>query len=124
MQKVPIGRWLGIMVFMWGLTVVTAAACTNFAGLMTDRFFLGVFEASNVPIFAIIVGQYYTRDEQPLRACVWWAMGGLAGFFGDSMALGMGRVHGKLDTWQVSCSVLPAFDSNCPARSREVLTKP
>jgi MFS family permease len=101
MQKVPIGRWLGLMVFFWGLTCVTAAACTNFAGIMVDRFFLGVFEASNTPIFAIIVGQYYTRDEQPIRACIWWASAGIAGFFGDSMALKMGETHGALSTWQV-----------------------
>jgi hypothetical protein len=68
---------------------------------MVNRFFLGVFEATNTPIFAIIVGQYYTRDEQPLRACIWWACAGIAGFFGDSMALKMGETHGALATWQV-----------------------
>ena len=101
MQKFPIGRWLGAMVFFWGITVLTAAACTNFAGIMVDRFFLGVFEASNAPIFALIVGQYYTRREQPLRACIWWASAGLAGFFGDSMALKIGDAHGHLSPWKV-----------------------
>jgi len=101
MQKVPIGRWLGIMVFFWGVVSLTATPCKNFAGIMVNRFFLGVFEATNTPIFAIIVGQYYTRAEQPMRACIWWACGGLAGFFGDSMALKMGQTHGALATWQV-----------------------
>jgi MFS family permease len=101
MQKVPIGRWLGTMVFFWGIVSLTAAPCKDFAGIMVNRFFLGVFEATNTPIFAIIVGQYYTRDEQPLRACIWWSCAGIAGFFGDSMALKMGETHGALATWQV-----------------------
>lgn len=43
------------------------AACTNFAGLMCTRFFLGVTEAAVTPGFALIVGMFYTRKEQPIR---------------------------------------------------------
>ncbi|RFU28963.1 hypothetical protein B7463_g7369, partial [Scytalidium lignicola] len=100
MQKLPIGKWLGGMVFLWGVSVAATAGAKSFAGLATARFFLGVFESTNAPIFTIIIGQYYTRKEQPLRQCIWWAGGGAAGFVGDIIAYGLGHVHGALATWQ------------------------
>jgi len=35
-----------VNVFMWGVVVASTAAAHNFSGLITARFFLGVFEAS------------------------------------------------------------------------------
>ena len=101
MQKLPIGKWLGGMVFLWGISVAATAGAKNFAGLATARFFLGVFESTNGPIFTILIGQYYTRKEQPLRQCIWWAGAGVGGFIGDIIAYGLGHVHGALETWQV-----------------------
>lgn len=52
---------------LWGAVLMCHAACTNFAGLMCTRFFLGVTEAAVTPGFALIVGMFYTRKEQPIR---------------------------------------------------------
>lgn len=43
------------------------AACKDFAGLATARFFLGVSEAAVVPGFSLVTGIFYTREEQPKR---------------------------------------------------------
>jgi hypothetical protein len=42
---VHIGYFVGIVTTLWGITILCMAACHNFAGLATVRFFLGVFEA-------------------------------------------------------------------------------
>lgn len=43
------------------------AACSNWNGLMTVRFFLGVGEAAIAPGFTLLTGMFYKREEQPLR---------------------------------------------------------
>jgi MFS family permease len=43
------------------------AACHNYAGMITVRFFLGVGEAAVAPGFGIITGMFYKREEQPSR---------------------------------------------------------
>ncbi|KAJ5618838.1 Major facilitator superfamily domain general substrate transporter [Penicillium lagena] len=100
MQRLPLGRWIGSMVFFWGLSVTASAGSTNFATLATSRFFLGIFEASNNPVFTLLVTQYYTRKEHALRACLWWAGGPVAAFIGDGVANGVGHLNGSLGQWQ------------------------
>lgn len=79
MQKLPIGKYLGGMVLMWGMATTTLAATNSFATLATCRFFLGMFETCLSPILTVLVSQYWTRKEQSLRASIWWA-GGAVGF--------------------------------------------
>jgi hypothetical protein len=43
------------------------AATKNFSGLMAARFFLGAGEAVIGPGFALSIGMFYTREEQPTR---------------------------------------------------------
>ncbi|KAF7592546.1 hypothetical protein BBP40_012770 [Aspergillus hancockii] len=100
MQKLPIGKWIGAMIFMWGLCVSTTAGSFNFATLAVNRFFLGLFEASNNPAFTLLVSQYFTRDEHALRSCIWWAGGPIGAFIGDGISNGIGHVHGKLSQWR------------------------
>lgn len=44
--KLPIGKFLGVMVFTWGAILCGMAGAKNFAGLMATRFLLGAFEAA------------------------------------------------------------------------------
>lgn len=88
------------MVFLWGVCVAATAGVTNFATLAVARFFLGLFEASNNPVFTLLVSQYYTRQEHALRACLWWAGGPIAAFIGDGVSNGIGHFNGALSRWQ------------------------
>lgn len=80
--RLPIGKYLAVSVyvlppkpristdnvrFLWGGIMMCHAACSNWAGLMTVRFFLGVGEAAIAPGFTLIIGMFYRREEQPLR---------------------------------------------------------
>lgn len=53
--------------FLWGGFLMCHAAAKNFGGLMAARFFLGVGEAAIAPGFALVIGMFYKREEQPSR---------------------------------------------------------
>lgn len=104
MQKLPIGKYFGAMVLLWGMVTTCMSATNSFATLATCRFFLGAFETCLSPILTIIVGQYWTRKEQPLRACIWWAGGGIGSFIADGITYGVSgdaSPTSKYATWQV-----------------------
>jgi len=42
---------------VWGVILMTTPACTSFAGVATNRFLLGAFEAVVNPGFILIVGK-------------------------------------------------------------------
>ncbi|CAK7205807.1 hypothetical protein SEUCBS139899_008586 [Sporothrix eucalyptigena] len=104
MQKLPIGRYFGVMIVLWGLCSTLTAVTTNFATLAVARFFLGCFETCITPVLTILVGQYWTRREQPLRACVWWMGAPIGGFIIDGLAYSITSPSwggGKYTQWQV-----------------------
>lgn len=82
------------------------AACHNFSGLMAVRFFLGAAEATVAPAFALLVGSFYKRNEQPLRQCIWFIGNALAGVFGSLAALSISKWHGALETWKVAYTIM------------------
>ncbi len=43
--KLPLGKFLAIIVLLWGVTLSAMPAAHNFAGLLVCRLFLGLFEA-------------------------------------------------------------------------------
>lgn len=104
MQKYHIGRYLGIMIALWGVTTTCHAATTDFATLAVARFFLGIFESALSPVLVVTVSQYWTRREQGLRASIWWAGGGVGGFIVDGITYavsGGALASSKYETWQI-----------------------
>jgi MFS family permease len=109
MQKLSIGRYFGVMNMLWGVATTCCVATNSFATLAVCRFFLGVFETCLTPILTILIGQYWTQNEQALRACIWWAGGEIGAFISDSVtyAVSGGAFEGsKYATWQVCFSFL------------------
>lgn len=66
-QRFPIHRVIAGITFFWGLCVISAAGCVNYQGLYAQRFFLGVFESGISPTWMMVVGGWYTKEEQTLR---------------------------------------------------------
>lgn len=58
LQRLPLAKYSAFNVIMWGLTLCCMAAVKDFAGAMTVRFFLGVFEAAVSPGFALFTSQW------------------------------------------------------------------
>lgn len=63
-QRYPIERVAAGLVFLWGVCFILTSACFSWQALYTQRFFLGFLEAGISPIFMLMVGQFYKKDEQ------------------------------------------------------------
>lgn len=48
-QKLPVGKYLAGICFVWGVIVASTAACHSFGGLMVVRFLLGVAVSFSIP---------------------------------------------------------------------------
>ncbi len=57
LQRLPLGKYSGINIILWGGVLCCTVATTNFAGAVAVRFLLGVFEAGVTPGFALFTSQ-------------------------------------------------------------------
>ncbi|OAL48502.1 allantoate permease-like protein [Pyrenochaeta sp. DS3sAY3a] len=100
--KLPMGKFMGVMVFTWGCILCGMAGATNFAGLMASRFFLGAFEAAVAPAFIAVVQMWYKRSEQTNRNAAWYAMLGIVNILGSLLSYGLGHIQSNvLHSYQI-----------------------
>lgn len=66
-QRYPIERVASGIVMIWGVCLTCTAACQTWQTLYVQRFFLGFLEAGISPMFMLVVGQFYKKNEQALR---------------------------------------------------------
>ncbi|KAI0204070.1 allantoate permease [Astrocystis sublimbata] len=99
-QRLPVGRVVSATVVIWGAIVLTTPACKSFAGIATNRFFLGFVEATVNPAFVLIMSIWYKNDEQPLRLEAYYCTNGLATMFGGLIGYAVGHIQTGLPRWQ------------------------
>lgn len=113
LQRLPLGKWSAFNVIMWGLVLCCMAATKNFAGAMTVRFFLGVFEAAVTPGFALFTSQWYTIKEQGARTGIWFSCNGwgqiIGGFIAYGIAVGTTYNPVSIESWQLLFLVIGFF---------------
>lgn len=66
-QRFPIERVASATVTLWGICLLLTITCFNYQGLYAQRFFLGFLESGVSPMFMLIVGSWYKKDEQAFR---------------------------------------------------------
>ncbi|KAJ5624194.1 hypothetical protein N7510_000503 [Penicillium lagena] len=98
--RLPVAKYLAANTLLWGAVVALTAACTNFGGLMTVRFLLGVAEATITPAFMFITSTWYTRDEIPTRTGLWFAGNSVGGIAASLLAYGLGHVSDHVGPWR------------------------
>ncbi|OJJ52430.1 hypothetical protein ASPSYDRAFT_164820 [Aspergillus sydowii CBS 593.65] len=109
LARLPIGKYLGITVFLWGGILMCHAASKDFATLATARFFLGVAEAAVVPGFSLITGIFYKKEEQPIRQAGWYFGNTIAALVGSLITYGIGHITSTaLPEWQLMFLILGA----------------
>ncbi|KAJ5087162.1 hypothetical protein N7456_010778 [Penicillium angulare] len=101
-QRVPIAKYLGINICLWGTILAMHAACHNFAGLVTVRTLLGIFEACCQPIFVVLSSMWYKREEQAATVTYWYMMNGAQQIVGGLLAYCFTLIGGDkvLKSWQ------------------------
>ncbi|KAF6840193.1 major facilitator superfamily transporter [Colletotrichum plurivorum] len=97
-NKLPIGKFIGSCLVLWGGSICLLSVCHNFAGLAVIRVFLGIFEAALLPCMLVLNSKWYRRDEQPLRTALWHNT--FAGVFGGILSYAIGNIKGSLSTWK------------------------
>ncbi|KAI1458641.1 putative allantoate permease [Annulohypoxylon moriforme] len=98
--RLPIAKYLAANTFVWGAVVALTAACTNYGGLITVRFFLGVAEATVSPALMFITSTWYTRDEIPTRTGIWFAGNSVGGIVSSLLAYGLGHITDNVHPWR------------------------
>ncbi|KAF5659040.1 major facilitator superfamily transporter [Fusarium circinatum] len=71
MQKSHTGKFLSIVMVLWGVVVLCIAFAKNFAHLMVLRALQGALECTISPTFMLITGAFYTSQEHTLRSLIW-----------------------------------------------------
>ncbi|KAH8685423.1 major facilitator superfamily transporter [Tricladium varicosporioides] len=101
-QRVPIAKWLGINIILWGITLCLHAAMKNFTGLVVLRGLLGAFEATSQPSFVLLSSIWYKRQEQAGTVIYWYMMNGVQQIIGSLLAFGFSFVPatGSIVSWQ------------------------
>ncbi|CCH40701.1 putative membrane protein [Wickerhamomyces ciferrii] len=87
LQKFPLSKMTSIFIFIWGV-ILCLHAVPNYAGFLTLRFLLGVFESSISPAMVILTSQWYPKELHFQRTCFWFACNGIGIMMGGAIAYG------------------------------------
>ncbi|SCU86230.1 LADA_0D13190g1_1 [Lachancea dasiensis] len=102
LTKFPIGKYLSINIFLWGVVLTLTSVAQNYGGLLALRWFLGMFESSVTPGFVLITAMWYKRSEQAKRMGFWLAANGLATLVTSPVAYGLSYVtNASISAWKI-----------------------
>ena len=104
LQRLPLAKYSAFNIIAWGLVLALFAAVGNFAGAVTIRLLLGIFEAAVTPGFALFTSQWWTKREQGTRTGVWFSFNGwgqiLGGFVAYGIAVGSESHGSAIAAWK------------------------
>ncbi|KAI8377442.1 major facilitator superfamily domain-containing protein [Radiomyces spectabilis] len=89
LQRVNIGRYIGVLVAIWGAVLACSAAGKTFSQMAALRFLLGFFEAGIYPSLTLLISTFYRRSEQIARLGAFWLCNGIALVVGGLISYGI-----------------------------------
>ncbi|KAL9107025.1 MAG: hypothetical protein Q9227_008061 [Pyrenula ochraceoflavens] len=113
MQRLRIGKFLSCTTILWGVVLITTPACRNFAGIATNRFFLGLLESAVNPGFILIMSIWYTSAEQPLRLESYYCTNGIATMFGGLIGYAVGHITTGIARWMYVFLIFGTLSLTC-----------
>ncbi|KAI8149502.1 major facilitator superfamily domain-containing protein [Fennellomyces sp. T-0311] len=96
LQRVQISKYLGAILFIWGVTLACHALGQNFAQLAGLRFLLGFWEGATYPAIFLLISTLYRRSEQVLWFGAMFAANAASICIGSLIAYGVGKMDGHL----------------------------
>ncbi|KAI9263868.1 major facilitator superfamily domain-containing protein [Helicostylum pulchrum] len=110
LQRLPIGKYMGILIVTWGVVLTVTCVGKNFSQLAALRFLLGFFEAGIYPCCMMIVSCMYRRNEQAGRIGCVYICNGIAMAVGGLVGYGIGHMMGVrgMNGWQWIMIILGA----------------
>ena len=107
LQKIPVAKWLGANVVLWGIATACTAAAKDYHTLLASRIVLGIFEAAIAPSLMLISSQWYTKSEAAPRFSIWYAGLGLGQIIGGVLSYAFQHVkHPTFSGWRIMFLVL------------------
>ena len=94
LKKLRPNVWLSLCMFFFGLVSICQGLVTSYGGLLTARFFLGLFESGMFPGSFYLIGMWYKRSEAQRRYSFFFSSTTLAGAFGGLLASAIGKMDG------------------------------
>ncbi|KAI9368653.1 major facilitator superfamily domain-containing protein [Aspergillus egyptiacus] len=85
-QRVPIAKYLGANIVLWGAVLALHSVAEDFPSLVAVRTLLGIFEAVCQPSFVLMSGMWYKRQEQAATVTYWYMMNGAQQVVGGLLA--------------------------------------
>ncbi|KAK5162447.1 hypothetical protein LTR04_003740 [Oleoguttula sp. CCFEE 6159] len=81
-RKLAPSTWLSLEVFLLAIFTIGQGVITTYGGLVTMRFFVGLFEAGLVPGSVFLLASYYPRFDLQWRLNILMVANALASAFG------------------------------------------
>jgi len=85
---------------IFGSMAMISAATTNFGGIVTTRWFLGMAESGFYPGVIFYLTTFYKRRELASRLSLYYAASQIAAAFTGLLAFGVFQIHGHIYGWQ------------------------
>lgn len=102
LQHFPVGKFVGSIMFVWGILCMLQATVFNFSGFFAIRFFLGLVEACISPAWVLLTSMLWTRSEQPLRTSFWISVNGVSNILGALLSWGLGHAdQADIANWKL-----------------------
>ncbi|KAF4979162.1 hypothetical protein FZEAL_4590 [Fusarium zealandicum] len=94
--------YLGILTLSWGIIMTCTGLVQNFAGLMTTRVLLGIFEAGFFPGAIYLCSYWYMPKDLSTRISYFYCASALSGAFSGLLAAGIAKMDGVagLEGWR------------------------
>ncbi|KAL4881242.1 major facilitator superfamily domain-containing protein [Aspergillus karnatakaensis] len=91
MSRLPLAKFVGATVVLWGISCTCLAAPQNYAGFAAVRFLLGFTEGAVSPAFVTITSIWWRKHEHAYRTALWVSMNGIAQTLGCLIMYGIGK---------------------------------
>jgi MFS family permease len=83
--------------FLLGIISMCQGLTQTYGGLLACRFLMGILEATLPAGAALLLTEYYTRKEQPLRFAMFFTFGVLGPLISGLLAYGIRNMNGILN---------------------------
>ncbi|CAK7237774.1 hypothetical protein SBRCBS47491_010126 [Sporothrix bragantina] len=87
--------FIPIIMITWGASMLSMGFVSNYGGLLTARWFLGLCEAGLFPGVNYYLSCWYKRSEFGIRAAIFFSAAAVSGSFGGLLAAAIGLLDGK-----------------------------
>ncbi|OAP63379.1 hypothetical protein AYL99_02606 [Fonsecaea erecta] len=115
-QRLPIAKFLGCTVIVWGGVVMLTVTCKSYQGFLVqragerDRQVLPRHtECAVAPGFSIVISMWWRRTQQLPRFSIWYTSCAFGALVGSLLIYGIGHIHGSLAQWKYQYLILDAI---------------